>query len=257
MWCRVRKDPTYGFSNRGPGPFGPGAARALVVVALAAIFCNRAGAVVVGAHRILFVGNSLTTTNDLPSIVESLSAGAARLECRTVAFPGYSLEDHWNRGDAARTIAAGGWTVVVLQQGPSALPESRALLVEYARRFDAVIASVGARTALYMVWPASSRAADFDAVNASYAAAARAVNGLLLPAGDAWRAAWRRDPRIALYGGDGFHPSPEGSYLAALVIYAGLVERSPVGLPKLKLSFERAALLQQAAADVMKFGARR
>jgi hypothetical protein len=204
-------------------------------------------------RRVLFVGNSLTTSNDLPAIVESLSrtGDGPRLECRAVAFPGYSLEDHWNRGDAARRIAGEPWSVVVLQQGPSALPESRALLVEYVRRFDAVIKRAGARTAVYMVWPAGDRRGDFDAVSASYASAARAVGGLLLPAGDAWRAAWRRDPQAPLYGADRFHPSREGSYLAALVIYSRLSERSPVGLPALGLAPDRAALLQQAAEDVI------
>ena len=207
----------------------------------------------VGAQRVLLVGNSLTTANDLPAMVQSLStgAGARRLECHAVAFPNYSLEDHWNRGDAARTIAGGGWSAVVLQQGPSALPESRLLLVDYARRFDAVIRRAGARTALYMVWPAADRRGDFDAVSASYAAAAGAVGGLLLPVGDAWRAAWRREPQLALYGADGFHPSREGSYLAAVVIDAGLADGSPVGLPALGVLPARAALLQQAAADVM------
>jgi len=227
----------------------------LVGAALVAVACDHTrAAAVVETRRVLFVGNSLTTTNDLPSMVESLlvGGGGPRLECHAVAFPGYSLEDHWNRGDAARAIGAGGWAAVVLQQGPSALPESRALLVEYARRFDAVVKRVGARTALYMVWPASSRSADFDAVSASYAAAAREVNGVLLPAGDAWRAAWRRDARIALYGPDGFHPSEQGSYLAALVIYARLSERSPVGLPRLMVSPDRAALLQEVAAEVAK-----
>ena len=224
------------------------------VVALGAVSCDRPrAAVVVDARRVLFVGNSLTTAIDLPSMVHSLSAGVgARIECQTIAFPGFSLEDHWNRGDAARAIASGGWIAVVLQQGPSALPESRVLLVEYARRFDALVKRAGARTALYMVWPAATRSADFDAVSASYAAAAREVKGLLLPAGDAWRAAWRRDSTLALYGADGFHPSEEGSYLAALVIYARLSERSPIGLPALGLSSARAALLQEAAEEVVK-----
>ena len=133
---------------------------ALVAAALAAVACDHTRAAAgVETRRVLFVGNSLTTTNDLPAMVESLSVGGGgpRLECHAVAFPGYSLEDHWNRGDAARAIGAGGWAAVVLQQGPSALPESRAGLVEYARRFDVVVKRAGARTALYMVWPASSR----------------------------------------------------------------------------------------------------
>jgi len=52
-----------------------------------------------------------------------------------------------------------------------------------------------------------------------------------LPAGEAWRAAWRRDSTLALYGPDAFHPSILGTYVAALVIYGGLTGRSPLGLP--------------------------
>jgi hypothetical protein len=173
--------------------------------------------------RILFVGNSLTTTNDLPSRVRELAREEGRRwETSTVAYPNYSLEDHWQRGDAERTITRGGWTFVVLQQGPSALAESRVLLVDYARRFDSKIRAAGARTALYMVWPAGSRRGDFPGVSGSYAAAAAAVGGLLLPVGDAWQAAWREDAGLPLYGDDGFHPSSIGTALAAIVIYERL-----------------------------------
>src|SRR5581483_7906932 len=90
------------------------------------------------AVRVLFIGNSLTAANDLPAVLQQLAVAAHRpLTCRAVAFGGYSLEDHWNHGEARRAIAEGGWSFVVLQQGPSALPESRVLLVEYARRFAA------------------------------------------------------------------------------------------------------------------------
>jgi hypothetical protein len=86
------------------------------------------------------------------------------------------------------------------------------LLVDHARPFSAQAHRVGA-TALYMVWPSRDRLSDFDGVNASYAAAAREVAGLFLPAGEAWRTAWTIDPRLELYGADRFHPTPIGSYL--------------------------------------------
>ena len=82
-----------------------------------------------------------------------------------------------------------------------------------------------------MVWPESPRRAAFPKVAESYRLAARDVGGVLLPAGDAWLAAWRRKPSLALYGPDGFHPTLAGSYLAALTIVAGLTGVSPVGLP--------------------------
>jgi hypothetical protein len=206
--------------------------------------------------RVLFIGNSLTSANDLPALVESMSTSAgAPLRCEKVAFDGFSLEDHWNEGSARRAIAKGGWSTVVLQQGPSALPESRVSLIEYTRRFDAEIRragpstplGAGARTALYMVWPSSARRSDFDGVKASYAAAADAVGGLFLPAGDAWREAWRIDARLALYGPDGFHPTLAGSYLAALVIVRQLTGRSVDHLPAAIPALE-AAILKRAAA---------
>jgi len=173
--------------------------------------------------RVLFIGNSLTFANDLPGMVAAMGeADGRRVEVASIAAPDFSLEDHWQKGEARRAIARGGWSVVVLQQGPSALPASRALLVEYTKRFAREIRQAGATPALYMVWPSTARRGDFAAVSGSYATAAAAVEGLLMRAGDAWREAWRLDSRLPLYGPDGFHPSALGSQLAAMVIYQQL-----------------------------------
>jgi hypothetical protein len=185
-----------------------------------------------GLH-VLFIGNSLTYVNDLPALVESLADSAREplLETRMVAKPDYSLEDHWNDGDAMAGITSGGWNVVVLQQGPSSLETSRALLLQYTRLFAEAIGKAGARPALYQVWPTSDRPMDFTRANESYRLAASAVNGMLFPVGEAWLAAQRIDPTTPLYAFDGLHPSLEGSYLAALVMYAVLYGKSPEGLP--------------------------
>jgi hypothetical protein len=231
------------------------------LVAIALLCSSGSEARQAAPTRVLFIGNSLTAANDLPGLVAALAQTAGdRLECQSVTFGGYSLEDHWNQGDARRAIAQGGWSVVVLQQGPSALPESQRLLREYAARFARDIERIGARTALYMVWPSASRRFDFDGVSRSYANAAKAVGGILMPAGEAWRAAWRRDSKIALYSADGLHPTPAGSYLAALVIHQRLTTRSPVGLattltsptgawPPVVIAPALAAMLQEAARE--------
>ena len=88
--------------------------------------------------RVLFVGNSFTYTNDLPAIVAALAeaTGQKQFTYKSIAFPDFSLEDHWQQGEARKAIAEKRWDFVVMQQGPSALPESRTLLLEYARRFD-------------------------------------------------------------------------------------------------------------------------
>ena len=177
---------------------------------------------------VLFVGNSLTYTNDLPGLVQGLAAAAGiRLQTASVTFPGYSLADHLDQRDALRAVANGGWRVVVLQQGPSSLIESRELLRRDTALFDQHIRAVGARTALFSVWPESTRQSAFGDVAASYAAAAADVRGIYLPVTQAWLEAWKRDPSLALYSEDGFHPSAHGSYLAALVITGVLTGISP------------------------------
>ena len=202
--------------------------------------------------RVLFIGNSLTYSNDLPGMVAAIGRGEGRaIAVEVIARPDFSLEDHWQQGDARRAIARGGWTVVVLQQGPSALPESRRLLVDYAGRFAREIAQSGARTALYMVWPSIGRRGDFPAVSASYAAAADTLNGVLMRAGDAWREAFRLDPTLQLYGPDGFHPSRLGTQLAALVVYeqlTGFPASAGAELPG--ATPRQAEVLRQAAAAV-------
>ena len=207
-----------------------------------------------GPMRILFIGNSLTYTNALPYMLRALadSAGEAPPLVDDVTLPDYGLEQHWQDGRAAQAIASACWDVVVLQQGPSSLPESRALLVDYTRRFAGEIRAAGARPALYAVWPSRSRSGDFDRASESYRLAADDVDGILLPAGEAWRAAWRADPGLPLYAADGLHPSVAGTYAAALVIYARLLDRSPVGSPStLTLRGGAVVRIDPAVAEVL------
>jgi hypothetical protein len=180
--------------------------------------------------RVLFLGNSLTYVNDLPAMVRAIGAAdGIRVETKTMAHPDWGLQDHWEQGDAIAEIASGKWDVVVMQQGPSALPASRLDLLSWATKFGTVAADHHTCVAMYMVWPEAARKFDFDSVYAHYKEAADTVDGQFLPAGEAWLRAWDAAPSLQLYGGDGFHPSPMGTYLAALVVYGGVTGRSPAG----------------------------
>lgn len=231
--------------------------RTALLLALAATACafQSTGPRLIGeGRRVLFIGNSLTYVNDLPGIVQTLadSAGSDRLAVATVVGPDMALVDHWNDGRAQREIARGGWELVVLQQGPSSTDVNRDSLRIFTGRFAADIARIGARPALYSVWPTAGRRQDFARAIESYTLAARDVNGLLLPVASAWLAAWQRDVNLELYAADGLHPTAAGSYLAALVIYAKVSNRSPVGLPpRLRLRSGATVAIDPAVARTL------
>jgi len=230
----------------------------LAAAAAAAHGQERAEEEIAPPLHVLFIGNSLTYTNDLPAMFRSLAeaAGESRPFVRAVTAPGFSLEDQWNQGEAQRAIAVGSWDYVVLQQGPSASADGISVLRAYAERFAGQMRAVRARPVLYMVWPPTSRPQDFDGVAQSYADAAKDVGGLLCPAGDAWREAWKRDRKLAFYSADGLHPTPAGTYVAAVTFFGLLYHRSPVGLPsKVAVAGGASLSLEPASARVMQEGA--
>jgi hypothetical protein len=240
--------------------------RVLAALSLFAVFSGCLGGDTVSGpqldgegRRVLFIGNSYLYFEDIPGIVQALadSAGGDKLAVETIAAPDFALIDHWNTVTARAEIAKGGWEWVVLQQGPSSVEVNRDTLRLATKLFAAEIAKVNAKPALFSAWPSQPRRQDFDRAIESYALAAADVDGILLPVAAAWLAAWEREPAIELYA-DGLHASPEGAYLSALVIYARLLGKSPVGLPPrlrlrsgeiIAIDAQRAALLQSAAAE--------
>jgi hypothetical protein len=239
--------------------------RALIIL-LALASCGGSNAAVepapaAASYRVLFIGNSLTYFNDLPGMVAQLASSMnTTIEVASVARPNFALIDHLDgRSDALETIDGARWDYVVLQQGPSSLPLSRDTLIIATRLLDRHIKAAGGRSALFVVWPESSRFAFFDDVRDSYRIAAEEVGGLFLPAGEAWRAAWADDPQLLLYGPDGYHPSELGTYLAALVVYESVTGEDARSLPgearlagrKLSVPEHRVRLLQRAAHETV------
>lgn len=208
--------------------------------------------------RILFIGNSQTSTNDLPAFVAAIAKASkqVKIEYRTIAPSAVTLEGNWNRGSARGALLGGHWDAVVLQQGPSVLPESRANLCFYAKAFADEAREWGVRPYLLMVWP--RRGSELPEVVDSYASAAAGADAALLPGGAAWGAALRQAPTLPLYAWDGIHPGRLGTYLAALVVYAGLRGVSPVAPNSLVVNGnpfwiprETARLLRDSAKEAL------
>jgi hypothetical protein len=214
-----------------------------------------------GTKRILFIGNSLTGANDMPSFFVALAESAKVSPLPTVQVdwqPDFALIDHWSVGVAQPLITGNKFSVVVLQQGPSSVEVNRDTLRLAAKLFAPLIRGTGGMPAMLGVWPTADRFADFDRATESYQIAARDVNGAMIPTGEVWRAAWKRDPSLPFYSPVGLHPSGLGSYAMALSLLGILYDRSVVGLPstlqlssgaRLTIDPGVAAIVQQAADE--------
>jgi len=211
--------------------------------------------------RVLFIGNSFTYWNDLPRTIADLakSVDETPMVYREIANPDYSLEDHWS-DKVKDVISQGAWELVVLQQGPSSYPGGRKHLRYWTGRYDALIKASGGRSALYQVWSPYRYRKGYTAARESYRQAALDVNGMFIPAGEAWRTAWYADSSLDLYGSDGIHPSSLGTYLVALVHFELIYNRPATDLPdiaivngrKLRAPEETVAMLQAAAHATVK-----
>ncbi len=75
-----------------------------------------------------------------------------------------------------------------------------------------------------MVWPSLKNYHTFDGVIKNHEDAASTNNSILLPVGRIWKNYIDSTNNNEYYGPDGFHPSLEGSQVAAEVILDNLIK---------------------------------
>ena len=220
--------------------------------------------------KVLFIGNSYTSVNDLPAMVAGLAdaAGGRKIEVDRHLVGGCTLEKHVKDQKAIDKIRAAKWDVVVLQEHSLRPVIDRQSMHQYARLLDAEIKQRGANTVFYLTWarqhipdmqegadPAKSpayakamgqthgettdletwcqrqKAGLVGGLNGAYFDIAKELGARVAPVGIAWKMALAADPAFVLHSPDKSHPSPTGTYLAACVFYATLLNANPVGLP--------------------------
>ncbi|WP_273288936.1 SGNH/GDSL hydrolase family protein [Winogradskyella sp.] len=169
--------------------------------------------------RILFVGNSLTYTNNLPKLVEtSAKEKGITIETKMIAFPNYALIDHWNDRSVQKEIETKQYDFVIVQQGPSSKDFGKDILINYGKKYNDLSKENGAQLCYFMVWPSLTYYKTFDGVIKNHREASRLNNAILLPVGEVWKAYFDTTENFDYYSNDGFHPSLKGSQKAAEVI---------------------------------------
>lgn len=182
-------------------------------------------------RKVLFIGNSFTARNDVPSLIERMAEERGKnMEHRLISAGGASLRAHWNAGEALKAIQSGGYDFVVLQE-QSTLPVKNATRMhENVRLFDEAIKAAGSKTALYMTWARRHAPESQKAITNAYTTIGRELTSIVVPVGVVWERFLEKHDQPILHDRDQSHPTLAGSYLAACVFFAVLFEETPVGI---------------------------
>jgi hypothetical protein len=207
----------------------------------------------VSAHlpfRILFVGNSYTSRNDMPAMLQRIAARSShQLETHVLSFGGASLAAHWNRGTAQVLLAEESWDAIVLQDQSTRALRAPNSMREYGLRFAEAAYAAGVTPLLYVTWARQDQPEQQPAITSAYQELADATGALPVPVGPAWQQLQALDPQLVLYDADRSHPSVTGTYLSACVFFVSLFGKKPKGMDNeiLTLTEEHADLIHQVA----------
>ncbi|WP_299885727.1 SGNH/GDSL hydrolase family protein [uncultured Lacinutrix sp.] len=178
------------------------------------------------SYNILFIGNSLTYTNNLPKLVKKhAKQKGIKVNTKMIAFPNYAIVDHWNNGQVQKLISSKKYNYVIIQQGPSSQSDGRKMLIDYGEKYSNLCKLNGAKLCYFMVWPSLNYYYTFDDVIKNHKDAAKINNSILLPVGEIWKKHIDFSKEKNYYSSDGFHPSIEGSEIAAKTIVKHLFQQ--------------------------------
>ncbi len=200
--------------------------------------------------RMLFIGNSFTTKNDLPGLL-SLIADAGKgitIEYKVISAGGASLRRHWN-GGAADAITNGKWDYVVFQEQSTLPVKNVNRFHENVREFMPAMKESGANMVLYMTWARKKEPENQRLLTDSYNKIGRELGATVVPVGTVWQELLAKHNEPALHAEDGSHPTVAGSYLAAYIFYRTLFGGDPteLGTNFGNLTDEEHELLQRIA----------
>ncbi len=217
---------------------------------------------------VLFVGNSQIDVWNMARLVSSLSesapAGCPRVVGTKHTMGGANLRDLWENTGLEADIATGDYDVVVITESidlADSRPAFPALFVDYGTRVVEASRAADARPVFFATgYVERADRFGFAEMADPQLALGAELDVEVATGGLAWLRAWERDPTLDLYHSDRGHPGFVGSYLSGLVIWATLMDASPIGLtnmpatdctegPCAPISAALAADLQRAADE--------
>lgn len=221
-------------------------------------------------YSILFIGNSYTFYNDMPTVYFQTMAKACgyNVQVATITKGAYTLEKFADPSDpygqmVANALAKEGVYDYVIIQEQSVRPASNpAAFYEGAGQLVEMIRKTGAEPVLYASWGRQTGSEKLDELNmtnesmtwalaAAYATIGAELQIPVCHAGIAFLDI-NTNTQIDLYNADKSHPSYLGSYLVAMTLLAGIFGVDPETAPfKGPVTEEEDSALRKAAAKAV------
>ena len=110
-------------------------------------------------------------------------------------------------------------------------PDTKDTFQVYVQKYSEIIRDKNAEPMLFMSWPYKNKPEMINSLRNVFINTANKNNLLLIPAGEAFYRFNLSYPEIDLYTKDLRHPSKEGTYLAAAVVFASLYGKATAGNP--------------------------
>jgi len=200
------------------------------------------------AKRILFIGNSYTYYNNLPTMVKNMAASTGdKLDASSYTVGGTSLEEHFANAGTTGALKQGGWDYVVLQDQSQRPALEESYVQEHTYAFATKLADMArvyspcTELFFYQTWgrkngdaancPTIPEMCTYEGMDnrlaLGYAQMANDNDATISPVGSVRRLMRQLHPEIELYDADESHPTLAGTYVAAVTFYTVLLRKDP------------------------------
>ena len=191
-------------------------------------------------RRSITINGSSLSWHDVESYLSNEEIGSFKIDSDTNTYEPYEKLD----------------IDVVVMMDCSLCPindERKDSFYKYVKKHSETIRSKGIEPILFMSWPYKNKPEMQQQLEKEFFKASKLNNLRMVPAGQAFLYVNKNFSNINLYTEDLRHPSKEGTYLAALMVFTTLSKKSPVGNSySMDLDPKVARTLQQVAWDIHK-----
>jgi hypothetical protein len=195
---------------------------------------------------VLFIGNSFTFMNNMPSIFKEIAnSKGKKVFVDSVVQGGKNFEYHSSQSKTYETIKSRVWDYIIIQGHSNELaqPDSKVEVnsLPFAKKIVDSIRNSNScsQVILYMTWgykngnPKWAPIATYDSmqlrIKNQYLKFADLLDARVSPVGEVWKAVRTNYSGINLYDPDNQHPSLYGSYLSACTHFTTIFRESPYG----------------------------